>query len=62
MLAMMGPAEDVESTEDRTIDAGGQPTPVRIYRPAGLGEGPAPVLVFYHGGGFVLGNLEIARP
>ncbi|TGD88043.1 alpha/beta hydrolase [Mycolicibacterium sp. CH28] len=28
----------------------------RHYRPAG--EGPAPLLVFYHGGGYVFGDLE----
>src|SRR5215218_4290134 len=58
MVAMMGPGEEVESIEDRTIDAGGQELPVRIFRPVGLGDGPAPVLVFYHGGGFVIGGLD----
>ena len=57
MVTMMGPGEEVASVEDRTIDAGGQSLPVRIYRPASVGEGPAPTLVFYHGGGFVLGGL-----
>ena len=57
MVAMMGAVEDVAIVEDRTIDAGGQTLPVRIYRPEGLGDGPAPTLVFYHGGGFVLGGL-----
>jgi acetyl esterase len=58
MIAMMGPGEEVRSVEDRTIDAGGERIPIRIYRPAGLADGPAPVLVFYHGGGFVLGDLD----
>jgi acetyl esterase len=58
MVAMMGPGEEVASVEDRTIDAGGQTLPVRIYRPDGLGDGPAPTLVFYHGGGFVIGGLS----
>jgi acetyl esterase len=57
MVAMMGQGEEVASVEDRTIDAGGQSLPVRIYRPEGVGDGPAPTLVFYHGGGFVLGGL-----
>ena len=57
MVALMGPVEDVASVADRTIDAGGQTLPVRIYRPDGLGDGPAPTLVFYHGGGFVIGGL-----
>ena len=30
--------------------------PVRVYTPEG--EGPFPVTVFYHGGGFVIGDLE----
>lgn len=57
MTALMGPGEDVASVVDRTIDAGGQELPVRIYRPEAVGDDPAPTLVFYHGGGFVLGGL-----
>ena len=30
---------------------------VRVYRPRGVGA-PAPVLVYFHGGGWVVGNLE----
>lgn len=30
--------------------------PIRIYRPEG--EGPFPVFAYYHGGGFVYGNLD----
>jgi acetyl esterase len=33
--------------------------PLRIYRPAGVAESvPLPVLVFFHGGGWVIGDLE----
>ncbi|SNS05760.1 alpha/beta hydrolase [Actinomadura mexicana] len=38
--------------EDRTIPGG---VPVRVYRPR---ETPAPVLVYFHGGGFVTGGLD----
>jgi len=31
--------------------------PVRIYRPHG--EGPFPVMVFYHGGGWCMNNLDV---
>ena len=43
--------------EDREIPGppGAPPVPVRIYRPR---ETPAPVLVYFHGGGFVTGGLE----
>jgi acetyl esterase len=30
----------------------------RRYRPQGAAGGPLPTLIYYHGGGFVIGNLE----
>ena len=57
MAQMMGQGETVASLEDRVIDLGTHSLPVRIYRPEGLADGPAPTLVFYHGGGFVIGGL-----
>jgi acetyl esterase len=38
--------------------AGG--VPVRVYRPAA--EGPLPTVVFLHGGGWVIGDLDTADP
>ena len=32
--------------------------PARLYRPLDAPEGPLPVLVFYHGGGWIQGDLE----
>jgi acetyl esterase len=46
----------VGSVEDRTVPGTESEIPVRIYRPEG--EGPFPTVVFYHGGGFVIGDLE----
>ncbi len=37
--------------------AGAPEVPVRVYKPIGLSG--APVLLYFHGGGFVLGGLEI---
>jgi acetyl esterase len=48
--------EPVYRIEDRRISGPGGEIPVRIYTPAG--EGPHPVLVYYHGGGFVAGSLD----
>jgi acetyl esterase/lipase len=31
---------------------------VRIYTPEGAGDGPAPVLIYLHGGGWVTGSLD----
>ena len=51
-----GPA--VARVEDRTIPGPGGDVPVRIYTPEG--SGPFPILAWYHGGGWVLGDLESA--
>lgn len=41
--------------ERRTIQAGGQPLEIRVVRPAGA-KGELPVFMFFHGGGWVLGD------
>ena len=51
------------AVEDRTITGPGGPLPLRIYRPLqGKQAGPLPCLLYAHGGGFVLGNLESHDP
>jgi acetyl esterase len=51
-----GPA--VAQVLDRSLPGPGGPLPVRVYRPAGAGSAPLPALVYFHGGGFVLCNLD----
>jgi acetyl esterase len=48
------PVESVRTLEAAT-PAG--PVPLRLYRPAGLAT-PAPVLVYFHGGGWTIGDLD----
>ncbi|OBJ69883.1 lipase [Mycobacterium sp. 1274756.6] len=52
----------VEEIIDRTIPGpgGAAALPIRVYRPRGAQPGSAglPVLVYYHGGGFVLCDLD----
>jgi len=44
---------------DRHIDGPGGPIPVRVYWPdADAGHGRHPVTMFFHGGGFALGDLD----
>ncbi|MCV7424965.1 alpha/beta hydrolase [Mycobacterium yunnanensis] len=45
---------------DSTIPGPAGPLPVRHYSPvdAGVAAQPAPLMVFFHGGGFVVGDLE----
>ena len=49
-----GPA--VGGVEDRLIPGPRGDIPVRIYTPEG--SGPFPILMLFHGGGFVFGNIE----
>jgi acetyl esterase len=46
----------VASIEDRTVPGGAGDVHARVYRPAT--EGPHPTIVFFHGGGFVIGDLD----
>jgi acetyl esterase/lipase len=45
-------------TEDRTIDGPAGPIPVRLYWPPEPGVRPPPVVVFIHGGGWAIGDLD----
>ncbi len=47
----------VESVRDLELEARGGPIPARLYRPAGLAD-PSALLVYFHGGGWVLGGLD----
>lgn len=51
-----GPGEPVAGVEDRMIPGAVAGVPVRIYTPAG--SGPFPVLVYFHMGGWTLGDLD----
>lgn len=45
--------------EERSIPGpDGTQLPIRIYTPVAAPSGPLPVLVFFHGGGFVIGSLD----
>jgi acetyl esterase len=57
---MGGAPEEVHSIENRTIPGPAGEIPIRIYTPEG--EGPFPVLVFFHGGGWVICSLDTHDP
>jgi acetyl esterase len=56
-LALQGEPVEVASVLDRTVPGPAGEIPVRVYTPAG--EGPLPVVVYFHGGGWVIGDLEV---
>jgi acetyl esterase len=50
------PRENVAKIEDREIPGPHGPIPIRIYTPEG--SGPFPILVYFHGGGWVVCSIE----
>jgi acetyl esterase len=52
-------SEAIYRTEDRRIPGPGSDIPIRIYTPRELKTSEKlPVLIWFHGGGFVIGSLE----
>ncbi|HEV3112064.1 MAG TPA: alpha/beta hydrolase [Candidatus Binataceae bacterium] len=54
--ATRAPGEPVAKVEDRSIPGPEGAVAVRIYVPEG--SAPFPVMVFYHGGGWVIGSID----
>ena len=55
---LQGEREPVVSLSEHTIAGPGGPLPVRIYRGQGAAAAGAPALLYLHGGGWVIGNLD----
>src|SRR3989449_7003860 len=53
--AGLGPFEEVAAVIEHRVPVTGGEITARLYAPAG--PGPHPALVFYHGGGWVIGDL-----
>ncbi|MBT2540686.1 alpha/beta hydrolase [Streptomyces sp. ISL-44] len=58
MGAGVAPREPIEvgSVEDTAVPGPAGQVPVRVYRPEG--GGPVPTVVFFHGGGWLTGDLD----
>src|SRR5216117_328869 len=56
LSAAAGESEAVARVENRAVPGPRGEIPVRIYTPEG--RAPFPVLVYFHGGGWVIGSLE----
>ena len=56
MIDFGGPEEAVARVENLTIPGPAQPIPIRVYRPSLASD--APVLMFFHGGGYVICDLD----
>ena len=61
--AYYSPPPEVAGVVDRTIPGPDGAIPVRVYTPLGVAPDPAPpLLVYYHGGGWVVGSLQSHDP
>ena len=56
LASAAGEPVPVGKVENRTVPGPAGDIPLRVYTPDG--RGPFPVLVFFHGGGWVIGNLD----
>lgn len=55
---ILGPVPSpLASVHDDTIEGAEGPLAIRIYRPHGA-KNPSPALLYFHGGGFVVGSLD----
>jgi acetyl esterase/lipase len=61
MKLLGGRPRILEAIESRAIPGPGGSIPLRVYRPRGLDD-PAPLLLFFHQGGYVVGNLDWCHP
>lgn len=61
-FATMRPGIDLPTVQDRTIEGLAGEIPVRVYDPreesGEESDGPSPLVLFFHGGGFVVGSIR----
>ncbi len=56
--AAAGPARPLAAVNDLAIPGPAGQIPARFYEPAGLGLEQRPLIVYFHGGGWTIGDLE----
>jgi acetyl esterase len=56
--ALQGETLPIHATQDIEIPGPGGAIPARVYTPRDIGGEKLPVLVLYHGGGWVIGDIE----
>jgi len=57
-MRVAAPEVPIGRVESREIPGPASRIPIRIYTPLERRAGPLPVLAFFHGGGFVIGDLD----
>jgi acetyl esterase len=59
-LSALDQPEEVARVDDRLVPGDGNDVPIRVYTPADAVGGNAPLLLWLHGGGWVIGDLDTA--
>jgi acetyl esterase len=59
-LTALDQPEEVARVDDRLVPGDGNDVPIRVYTPADAVGGSAPLLLWLHGGGWVIGDLDTA--
>jgi acetyl esterase/lipase len=59
---MRPPGPEVGDVTDGVMPGPDGDLPYRLYRPPAPSTGPHPIVVYFHGGGWVLGNLDSDDP
>jgi acetyl esterase len=60
-VAVAGPPLPMATVTERTVPGADGPLPARLYVPEGAAT-PSPLLVYLHGGGWVIGDLDTHDP
>ncbi len=60
--AIRPPSPEVGEVTDGVMPGPGGDLPYRLYRPAAPPDAPRPIVVYFHGGGWVLGDLDSDDP
>jgi cation diffusion facilitator CzcD-associated flavoprotein CzcO/acetyl esterase/lipase len=60
--AIRPPSPEVGEVTDGVMPGPAGDLPYRLYRPAAQADNPRPIVVYFHGGGWVLGDLDSDDP
>jgi acetyl esterase len=59
LMRMAGPRDvPIGRTTNLFVETSDHPVPVRLYTPVAAGGEALPALIYFHGGGFIFGDLE----
>src|SRR5690606_23364740 len=58
----MIPAEEVGDVIDTVVPAEETDIPLRIFKPTGAGDELLPGILYFHGGGFSTGSIDLVDP